>query len=56
MVTTSIAERMAGNGLQQHLYAEPATVAECLAKGKQCFFDADCCWGLLCEWWICEPA
>ncbi|TDB89419.1 hypothetical protein E1264_08375 [Actinomadura sp. KC216] len=54
--TTSIAARIAGNGLQQHLHAEPATVAECRRLGTSCWHDTDCCSGLLCEWWTCRRA
>ena len=57
---TSIASRLASNGLQQHLYAEPTTVAEeCRIAGQSCWFDSDCCnetWRLICEWWTCRYA
>ncbi|HEY8479977.1 MAG TPA: Dickkopf N-terminal cysteine-rich domain-containing protein [Spirillospora sp.] len=56
MATTSITERMAGDGLQQHLHAEPATVAECKTLGTSCWVDTDCCGGLICEWWTCRRA
>lgn len=40
--------------MQQHLYAEPATAAECLEES--CVFDIDCCYGLVCEWFNCTYA
>lgn len=54
MSMTSIAARIAGNGMQQHLYAEPATVAECTKVGYSCWSDTDCCPGHLCTWWSCR--
>lgn len=53
MATTSIAARIAANGLQQHLHAEPTTVAECTHLGFSCIWDSDCCSSLVCTWWIC---
>jgi hypothetical protein len=50
--TASITERLASNGMQQHLYAEPVTAAECLQD--PCLFDIDCSCGLVCEWFNCE--
>jgi hypothetical protein len=54
MSGTSIVEHMAGNGLQQHLYAEPVTVAECTRPGGSCWSDTDCCPWAHCEWWTCK--
>jgi len=57
---TSIASRLAGDGLQQHLYAEPTAVAEeCRYAGHSCWSDSDCCnesVRLICEWWTCRWA
>ena len=56
MTTTSIAASIAANGMQQHLHAEPTTVAECKPLGTSCWVDTDCCPGLICEWWTCRRA
>jgi len=50
--TDSITARLASNAMQQHLYAEPVTAAECLED--PCLFDIDCLCGLVCEWFNCE--
>jgi hypothetical protein len=45
--------------MQQHLYAEPTTVAECRYAGYSCWFDSDCCnesVHLICEYWTCRYA
>ncbi|TDD72481.1 hypothetical protein [Actinomadura rubrisoli] len=57
MSATSITARIAGSGMQQHLYAEPATVAECRIPGQSCWWDSDCCnesYRQVCEWWTCR--
>jgi hypothetical protein len=58
VTATAIASRLAGNGLQQHMYAEPTAVAEeCRNAGYSCWFDSDCCNAannLVCEWWTCR--
>ena len=52
---TSIASRLASNGLQQHMYAEPTAVAEhCTSLGYSCWWDSQCCYDLICEWWTCR--
>lgn len=55
MVTMSIAARLTANGMQQHLYNEPAIVQEgtCQNPGEPCAWDSQCCPGNLCEWWHC---
>ncbi|MDT0532003.1 hypothetical protein RM555_23695 [Micromonospora sp. DSM 115977] len=55
---TSVAARLASNGLQQHMYAEPTVVAEaCSPKGARCVWDSDCCnaagYDTICEWYEC---
>ena len=55
MPTTSIVNRLASYGLQQHLYSEPTTVQEqCELPGSDCFFDSECCPGCLCNNFHCQ--
>jgi hypothetical protein len=55
MITTSITTRLASNGLQQHLYAEPTTVQEwCGGWGSECYYDYDCCGALVCYYGYCQ--
>ncbi|MFI6070070.1 hypothetical protein ACIA5C_00610 [Actinoplanes sp. NPDC051343] len=58
MTTTTIAGRLASDGLRQHLYAQPATVTEaCQGMYFSCFSSYECCAGLWCSWgFICERA
>jgi hypothetical protein len=50
MTTTSIAGQLATDGLRQHLYAQPTTVAEaCKVPGEWCFSSSECCSGW-CAW------
>jgi hypothetical protein len=60
VTATSIATRLAGNGLQQHMYAKPTAVAEaCRKLGYSCWTDGECCgyfeggWAV-CEFWTCR--
>lgn len=51
MTVTSVAARLASDGLRQHLYARPTAVAEaCLRQGYSCTSSAECCQGLWCNW------
>ncbi|NBE93947.1 hypothetical protein FE391_08325 [Nonomuraea sp. KC401] len=51
MITTSVAARLAGNDLQQHIFASQSTVIqECNTNGETCLFDWDCCSGF-CNWY-----
>jgi hypothetical protein len=51
VTATLIATRLASNGLQQHLYAEPTTVQEfCVPAGWPCSNDQQCCGDLVCAW------
>lgn len=53
---TSLAARVASDGLRQHMYASPAVVEEnCLPQQASCWYDSECCPGLLCTWWACVP-
>ncbi|MFD5099508.1 MULTISPECIES: hypothetical protein [Streptomyces] len=46
MTTTSLAARLAGPGLQQHLFAAPTTVAAaCETFGVTCWGASECCSG-----------
>lgn len=57
MSVVSISDRIAGGSLQQHFYAEPTAVAEaCSPHNARCFYDDDCCAGLICEWTHCRLA
>ncbi|MET9513570.1 hypothetical protein [Streptomyces sp. NPDC002994] len=65
MTTTSLAARLASDGLQQYMFAAPATVAErckgvgggCISSyecGVSCLSSSECCSGW-CSWkFICE--
>ncbi|MDF3145818.1 MULTISPECIES: hypothetical protein [unclassified Streptomyces] len=54
MSVTSLSERLAGNGLQQHLHAEATAVEEgCIPRYESCAWDSQCCHGLICEWFHC---
>ncbi|MBT2396640.1 hypothetical protein [Streptomyces sp. ISL-100] len=55
MITTSLAARLAGDGLQQYMFAAPSTVAErCKGVGGGCISSYECCPGLWCDWaFIC---
>ncbi|WP_157839107.1 hypothetical protein [Streptomyces flavidovirens] len=55
MTTTSLAERLATDGLQQHLFTAPTTVAAaCGLFGVACWGSSECC-GESCGWtFICE--
>lgn len=51
MTTTSLAARLASDGLQQYMFAAPATVAEqCTGVGGGCISSYECCYGLWCNW------
>jgi hypothetical protein len=59
MTATSFASRLASNGLQQHMYAEPTVVAEaCAGNHGRCVWDSDCCndarYETNCEWTRCQ--
>ncbi|CAM4301872.1 hypothetical protein KIPE111705_47035 [Kibdelosporangium persicum] len=50
MITTSLVDRLAGNNLQQHMFASQSTVAqECGKLGATCLFTFACCDGLYCR-------
>ncbi|GAA2986403.1 hypothetical protein [Actinokineospora diospyrosa] len=50
MGTATITERLATDGLQQHLFAAPSTVAEaCKPPGAWCWSSSECCSGY-CSW------
>ncbi|GAA2986396.1 Dickkopf N-terminal cysteine-rich domain-containing protein [Actinokineospora diospyrosa] len=56
MIAVSFASRLATDGLQQHLFAAPSTVAEaCKKRGYACWSSSECCNGLWCSWrFICD--
>ncbi|UUV29710.1 hypothetical protein NQK81_33830 [Amycolatopsis roodepoortensis] len=44
-----------GDGMLQHLYAEPTVVEEaCGMPGDGCAWDSQCCPGHLCNWFHCQ--
>ncbi|CAM3745475.1 hypothetical protein KIPE111705_22820 [Kibdelosporangium persicum] len=50
MIATSLVDRLAGNNLQQHMFASQSTVAqECQREGRACLFTYTCCDGLYCR-------
>lgn len=55
MTITPIGARLASDGLQQHLFTAPTTVAAlCKPYGVSCFSSSECCSGW-CSWkFICE--
>ncbi|MER8072338.1 hypothetical protein ABTZ59_29010 [Streptomyces sp. NPDC094034] len=57
MTVSSIASRLASDGLQQHMFAAPTNVAEaCKPVGYHCISSAQCCSGLWCDWlFTCNP-
>jgi hypothetical protein len=50
MITTSVADRLASNSLQQHMFAaQSEVVQECGQYGATCLFTFACCEGLYCR-------
>ena len=56
MSTSTISARLS-DGLRQQMYAEPTVVEEtCQLPGDSCWWDSECCPGMICEWFHCKLA
>jgi hypothetical protein len=56
MSTSTISARLS-DGLRQQMYAEPTVVEEtCQVAGDSCWWDSECCPGMLCNWFHCQYA
>jgi Dickkopf-like protein len=56
MSTSTISARLS-DGLRQQMYAEPTVVEEtCQVAGDDCWWDSECCPGMICEWFHCKYA
>ena len=54
MSTSTISARLS-DGLRQQMYAEPTVVEEtCQVVGDSCWWDSECCPGMLCNWFHCQ--
>jgi hypothetical protein len=54
MSTSTISARLS-DGLRQQMYAEPTVVEEtCQVAGDSCWWDSECCPGMLCNWFHCQ--
>lgn len=56
MSTSTISARLS-DGVRQQMYAEPTVVEEtCQVAGDDCWWDSECCPGMICEWFHCRYA
>jgi hypothetical protein len=54
MSTSTISARLS-DGLRQQMYAEPTVVEEtCQVAGDSCWWDSECCPGMLCNYFHCQ--